>query len=142
MELNEGILNARGTKPAWDAVGKLKSGMAKTRPTTVKNMRKPDKSVCKSPEENAAVFKEHFEKLFSREPEYDETVLEMLDQLTPAEGLDHPPTDKEIYDAIKTLRNTGPRESGICRRYTNASLVLKNPSVGSNRWCCISGKRD
>ena len=113
-ELNEGILNARGTKPAWDAVGKLKSGMAKTRPTTVKNMRKPDKSVCKSPEENAAVFKEQFEKLFNREPEYDETVLEMLDQLTPAEGLDHPPTDKEIYDAIKTLRNTGPGESGIC----------------------------
>ena len=51
-------------------------------------------------------------KLFSREPECDETVLEILDQLTPAEGLAHPPTDKEIYDAIKTLRNTG--ESGIC----------------------------
>ena len=76
-------------------MGKLKSAMTKTRPTTVKNMRKPDRSFCKSPEENAAVFKEHFDKMFSKEPEYDESVLEMLDQLTPAEGLEHPPTDED-----------------------------------------------
>ena len=38
----------------------------------------------------------------------------MLDQLTPAEDLDHPPTDEEIHLAIKNLRNTGPGESGIC----------------------------
>ena len=113
-ELNDGILNARGTKPAWGAVGKLKSGMAKTRPTNVKNMKRPDKSVCKTPEENAEVFKEHFEKLFSRLPNYDVSVLEMLDQLTPVEDLDHPPTDEEIHLAIKNLRNTGPGESGIC----------------------------
>ena len=78
-------------------MGKLKSGMAKTRPTNVKNMKRPDKSVCKTPEENAEVFKEHFEKLFSRSPNYDVSVLEMLDQLTPAEDLDHPPTDEEIH---------------------------------------------
>ena len=77
--------------------------MAKTSPTTVKNIRKPDNSVLKSPEEKAAVFKEHFDKLFSREPENDETVLEMLDQVIPAEGLDHPPTDKEIFDLQMTL---------------------------------------
>ena len=80
-ELNDGILNVKGTKPAWDAVGKLKSGMAKTRPTNVKNMKRPDKSVCKTPEENAEVFKEHFEKLFSRSPNYDVSVLEMLDHI-------------------------------------------------------------
>ena len=77
-------------------------------------MKRPDKSVCKTPEENAEVFKEHFEKLFSRLPNYDVSVLEMLDQLTPAEDLDHPPTDEEIHLAIKNLRNTGPGDSGIC----------------------------
>ena len=107
-KLNSGILNARGTKPAWDAVGKMKLGMAKTRPNNVKNMKRLNKSVCKTPKENAQVFKEHFEKLFSRSTNYDESVLEMLYQLTPAEDLDHPPTDEEIHLAIKNLRNTGP----------------------------------
>ena len=92
--------------------------------------------------ENAAVFEEHFDKLFSGEPEYEEKVLEMLNQLTPAKGIDSPPTEEEIY-VIKTLRNTGPGESGISvGRYTNASLVPRNLSLGSNRRCCISRKRD
>ena len=38
--LNEGKLNKKDTK----------SGLNKTRPATIKNMRKPYKSVCKNPE--------------------------------------------------------------------------------------------
>ena len=112
--LNDGVLNARGTKPAWDAIGKLKSGMAKTRPATVQCMKRPDKSVCKTPEENAEVFREHFDQLFCRQPEYDVTVLELLDQLPTVEDVDHAPTDEEIRDAVHLLRNSGPGESGLC----------------------------
>ena len=60
--LNEGFINSRGTKPAWDAISK-QSGMTKTKPSTVQSMKKPDNSLCKTPEENAEVFRNHFSKL-------------------------------------------------------------------------------
>ena len=112
--LNEGFINARGTKPAWDAISKLKSGMTKTKPSTVQSMKKPDGSPCKTPEENAEVFRNHFSKLFNHQAMYDETVLELLDQLPSVMGLDHAPTDEEIKEAVNHLRNSGPGESGIC----------------------------
>ena len=69
---------------------------------------------CKSPEENAEDFRNRFQELFSREPTFDETALEFLDQLPVAEGLDGVPTDEEIEDAIDQLWNTAPGESGLC----------------------------
>ena len=113
-QLNENVSQQRGTKPAWDAINKLKAGLSKTKPSSVKNMTKSDGSACKSPKENAEVFRSHFQELFSREPTFDETVLELLDQLPVAEGLDGVPTDEEIEDAIDQLRNTAPGESGLC----------------------------
>ena len=41
-------------------------------------------------------------------------MLELLDQLPVAEGLDGVPNDEEIEDAIDQLRNTAPGESGFC----------------------------
>ena len=66
--LNDSTANTKGTKPAWDAVKKLKSGLSKTRPSAVKKMKKKDGTLCSSQEENAEVFKTHFQELFEREP--------------------------------------------------------------------------
>ena len=100
------MVNARGTRPAWEAIGKLKAGMSKTKPSTVKIMKKPDGSICTTPEENAEVFKNHFADLFGRPPAFDASVLDLLDQYETAEGLDHTPSDEEIEEAVTNLRNT------------------------------------
>ena len=113
-KLNENVLQQRGTKPAWDAVGKLKAGLSKTKPSTVKNMKKTDGSACQTPEENAEVFRNHFHQLFSREPDYDASVLDLLDQQPVVKGLDGNPTEEEIKEAINHLRNTAPGDSGLC----------------------------
>ena len=88
--------------------------MEKTKPFIVQSMKKVDKSLCKTPEENAEVFRNNFSKLFNHQAIYDETVLELLDQLPTVMGLDHAPTDKEIKEVVNHLRNSGPGESGIC----------------------------
>ena len=112
-QLNDSMVNARGTRPAWEAIGKLKAGMSKTKPSTVKIMKKPDGSICTTPEENAEVFKNHFADLFGRPPTFDASVLDLLDQHETAEGLDHTPSDEEIEEAVTHLRNTAPGESGL-----------------------------
>ena len=110
--LNSAAHNNRGTGPAWEAVSKLKNGLQKTAPANVKPMKKKDGSLCKTPEENAEVFREHFEKLYGRKPEYDPTVLDDLPQ-HPVSDCDEAPTNEEISKAVQKLKNSGPGESGI-----------------------------
>ena len=44
----------------------LKNGLAKTRPSAEKMMKKADGSICKTAIENREVFKAHLEDLFDR----------------------------------------------------------------------------
>ena len=105
---------AFGTKAAWDTISKLKSGISKTRPASVKQMKKTDGSTCQTPEENAEVFKEHFQKLYEREADYDPTIIDMIHQEAIVEGLDHEPSDEEIKEAVEKLHDSGPGDSGLC----------------------------
>ena len=76
-------------------------------------MKKSDGSKCVNAEENAEVFREHFQKLYEREPIYDHTVIELLEQQPVFEGVDHNPTDDEIIKATQSLKNNAPGESGV-----------------------------
>ena len=76
-------------------------------------MPKEDVTKCKSSEENAQVFKEHFKKLYERVPIYDSSVLELLQQEPVISGVDHLPTDEEILKAVNSLKNNAPGESGF-----------------------------
>ena len=106
--------NSFGTKAAWDMISKLKSGLSKTQPAAVKQMKKPDGSKCQSPAENAEVFKTHFESLYGRTANFDPSVIDLLKQHPVATDCDHAPTDDEIKNAIKKLRDSGPGDSGLC----------------------------
>lgn len=106
--------NHFGTKAAWDTLAKLKSSLSKTRPSSIKQMKKPDGSTCQTPEENAEVFRAHFETLYGRAPNFDYTVIDMLQQHAVARGCDHKPTDEEIRTATQKLRDSGPGDSGLC----------------------------
>ncbi|XP_066912448.1 uncharacterized protein [Clytia hemisphaerica] len=72
-----------------------------------------DGSKCVNAEENAEVFRDHFQKLYEREPIYDTTVIELLERQPVFEGVDHDPTDDEITKATQSLKNNAPGESGL-----------------------------
>ena len=113
-QLNAVCISHHGTKAAWDTVGKLRSGLSKTRPAPCRKMKRPDGTTCVTPEENAEVFRVHFEKLYGRTATYDASVLDNLPQHPEATEGDHAPTDEDIKFAVGKLRNTGPGDSGIC----------------------------
>ena len=102
-----------GTKSCWDAVTMLRNGLSKSRPSTERMMKKADGSTCKTPGDNAEVFRSHFEQLYGRAPVYDETVLEMLAQHPTVLNCDHPPTSDEICQATLKLKNKAPGQSGL-----------------------------
>ena len=86
-------MNLRGgTKEAWYALGRLRSGLSKT----IRQMKRPDGTICKTPEENAQVFYKHFEVLYGRIPSYDNAVLDILEQDPVVNSCDKPPSDEEI----------------------------------------------
>ena len=76
-------------------------------------MTKNDGSKWTSAEENAEVFKIHFEQLYDRKPTFDPTVLDLLDQHPVMEGIDYCPTNDEIRKAVNRLKNKAPGESGL-----------------------------
>ena len=112
--LNNAAVNGCGTKLAWDTVTKLRSGLSKTRPSVMKQMKKPDGTTCKTPEENAEVFRAHFRSLYGRTPSFDSAVIDKLQQHAVVLGCDHQPTDDEIKSATRKLRDKGPGDSGLC----------------------------
>ena len=88
-------------------------------------MRKEDGTGCKSSEENAQVFKEHFKKLCKCVPIYDRSVLELLQQKPVINGVDHPPTDEEVLKAVNSLKSNAPGESGLTSQMFKA-IVSNN----------------
>ena len=84
-------------------------------------MTKSDGTKCTNANENAEVFREHFQKLFGRTPVFDPTVLDLLDSHPIHEGLDHPPTDLEIINATRNLKNNSPGES-VCAHATDVQM--------------------
>ena len=92
-------------------------------------MKKSDGTKCASPEENAEVFREHFNKLYDREPVFDPTVIDLLERQPVFDGLDHPPTDDEITKATLSLKNNAPGESGLTPQMFKSLLVGDEPET-------------
>ena len=63
-------------------------------------MKESDGTKCASPEENTEVFREHFSKLYDREPVFDATVIDLLERQPVFDGLDH---------LQKTMKSPKPR---------------------------------
>ena len=77
-----GLVGAQGTKVAWDAVRALRKGLlgVERRAAPVR-MQKEDGTLAASAVESAEVMRLHFEKLYSRTPVFDASVLELVPQL-------------------------------------------------------------
>ena len=111
--VNDSIVSSSGSAVAWENVKKLRAGLGPTTRPVQPKMRKVDGTRASTPEENAAVFASHFEKLYGRAPSYDPSVLDLLPQHSTVPDLDHIPTDDEIRRAVRRLNNTAPGESGV-----------------------------
>ena len=111
--VNDGIVSARGTAVAWANVKKLKAGFAPPSRPAQPKMKKADGTRATTPEENAGVFAEHFEKLYGREASFDPSVLELISQRDVMPDLDQAPSDDEIRRAVRRLNDTAPGESGV-----------------------------
>ena len=81
---------------------------------------------CKTPEENAEVFRCHFEKLYGREPSFDRAVIDNLEQQPITQGHDHLPTDDEIRKAVRKLKNKAPGDSGLSPQLWKALALDDN----------------
>ena len=77
-------------------------------------MKKVDGSICKTTEENAAVFRDHFTQLYDRTPIFDSSVLDLLPQQPTVDDYDQMLTDEEITLAVTGLKNNAPGDSGSC----------------------------
>ena len=134
IESHCNILNKHsGTKGAWDALKTIKKGLSMTKPTAMRKMKKADGSICSNAKENASVFRDHFEKLYDKQPTFDPTVLDTLPQTPVHTGYDHLPSDEEIVKATSKLKNSAPGESGISSyewksllKNSDTFILLKN----------------
>jgi len=69
-------------------------------------MKTPEGITAKTPEENAKIFAEHFEKnVFSRLSNYDKTIIDELPRTPTNHNLGKPPTFEEFSRAISSLNN-------------------------------------
>ena len=125
--LNSTCAARGGTKDAWDTVSKLRSGLKKAKTNTERPMKKPDGTVCKTPEENATVFRDHFQQLYGRQPAFDASVLEALSQHQTVPNLEHTPDDVEIKKATRKLKDKAPGDSDICPQVWKA-LIEHQPT--------------
>ena len=80
-KLNESSASRKGTKVCWDSIKRLKNGFTKPKSSAERKMTKEDGSKAQNSEENAEVFRVHFEKLYSRTPNYDPSCIDCLNQL-------------------------------------------------------------
>ena len=104
---------SRATKVSWDAIKLLKKWLNNFSPPKQSNLNKPDGTACKTPEENAATFHNHFKSIFSQTPTFDTTVVNLLPQHNSHLSAESIPSDDEIQAAITNLNNTVPGPSGI-----------------------------
>ena len=76
-------------------------------------MTKNNGTNCTNVYENAEVFRGHFQNLYKRTPVFDPNVLDLLEGEPIQVGLDYLPTEEEIANATKNLKNNSPGESGL-----------------------------
>ena len=75
-------------------------------------MYKKDGTKCQSPEDNAEVFKKHFE-IYNKPSNFDPSILDHLEDSPIDDPLGFTPSIEEVRSAINHLKNNSPGESGL-----------------------------
>ena len=83
-------------------------------------MTKSDGTKCTTQAENSEVFREHFENLFDRQPQYHEDAASLIAQLPIQELFAEEPDDEEILKACQSLKEKAPGDSGLLPQFWKA----------------------
>ena len=73
-------------------------------------------------EENAEVFRSHFDLLFDRQPEFNLDAASWFEQSPILLEYDDPSDDEEIKKAVLKLKDKAPGNSGLLSRFWKALL--------------------
>ena len=94
-------------KECWEHIRLLQRGRSRTTKKINLKLRKPDGSLCATPEENAEVFEPYLNETFSKVASYDKIAIELMRQRNrePWKWLDNKPTREELCDAIRKMKN-------------------------------------
>ena len=111
--LNQSSASRKGTKICWDSIKRLRDGFTKPKTSTERKMSKEDGTKAQTSEENAEVFRAHFERLYSRPPNFDPTCIDCIDQRQVNLQISGPPNRDEIIAAIRRLKTNSPGKSGL-----------------------------
>ena len=102
---------------AWEAVTTLKAGLKPLRRAPPTSLRRVDGSLATSPEEVASIFSSHSYTLYSRQPIFDSSILDLLPQVPHFPNLDASPYDDDLLQAaINKLHSTSLDVSGVHAR--------------------------
>ena len=85
-------------------------------------VKKSDGTIGKNGEENAEVFRSHFDLLFDRQPEFNLDAASWFEQSPILLEYDDPPDDEEIKKAVLKLKDKAPGNSGLLPRFWKALL--------------------
>ena len=105
--------NKGPNRAAWTAINSLKKGNSSIRKCSNTNLKKRDKTLCKSPQENAQTFKEHFENIYQKQLPYDVTVLDDIPNSPIFTNAAAIPSPNETKEAIKKLNSSAAGLSQI-----------------------------
>ena len=109
---------------AWQSITHIKRGLSRTKGAVPTAMLKPDGSLCKTDEENAKVFGDHFSKVFNIDRAFDATVLDKVVQRPMRPELDDVPAAGEVIAALKRLaNNSAPGDSKVPSEYMKALVM-------------------
>ena len=90
-------------------------------------MSKEDGSKAQTSEENAEVFRVHFEKLYSRTPVFDPTSIDCLDQREIVFEIGNAPDIDEIKTAIHRLKTNPLVKVALPHKCLNHSSMIMIP---------------
>ena len=97
-------------------------------------MQKEDGSKCTTSEENAEVFRQHFEKLYNREEAFDESILSSIPDYPFNDSLSQAPnTDcKDDMDVANRIKKAG-NAFRCCRFSLLVLLPMRQKVLSINR---------
>ncbi|MDE0908581.1 MAG: reverse transcriptase family protein [SAR324 cluster bacterium] len=89
----------------WNMVKELKAGSSTWKRAATVRLKKADGTWCEGPVENAERFREHFSKVLNIESEFDDSVLNLVEQRPIREDLDEVPSVEEVAKAAAKMRS-------------------------------------
>ena len=102
----------------------LKNGLNTTTPATVVKMKKSDGSMCTSEQENAEVFRVHFEKLYNNITPFDASAIDAIIQRPVNDTLDSAPTTDDVEKHVRLMKSgKSPGDNGISAEAYKALLA-------------------